>query len=274
MTQSYDIGDKPRFSVAFADFANAAADPTTVTFVCTQPDGMLITYVYSTDSELAKDSTGNYHVDYAITQAGRHSFKFVGAGAVVSTQQSEFYARKITAQAVSLAAAKDHMNIDFTDDDALIEMIIEAARDSVENETGRVLITRTLVEQRNCLASEMELSHTAQSIASIQYIDTDGATQTLAATEYVVDTARTPALVTVAYGKTYPSIRSTHNAVTITYVTGFGDNAQDVPSALRSAMLLLIAHLYENREATAPININEVPMSTKYLLGPYKLHSF
>lgn len=274
MTQAYDIGDAPRLAVAFTDYADAAADPTTISFVITEPDGVVVTYVYLTAEELVKDSTGNYHVDYAISKAGRHSFKFVGTGDVVSTQQSEFYVRKVIVQAVSLAQAKDQMNIDFSDDDALIDMLIEAARDAVQNETGRILINETLVQKRDGFDVAMELPYAAQSVTSITYIDTDGAVQTLAATEYDVDTDRTPALITLAYDKTYPDTRATHNAVTITYVSGYGENSQDVPSALRSAMLLLIAHLYENREATAPININDVPLTLKYLLGPYKLYNF
>jgi len=93
MTPAYDIGDKPRLSVAFADYAEQAADPTTITFKCTKPDGTIDTYVYGADAELEKDSTGNYHVDYSITQQGRHSFKFIGAGVIESTEKAEFYAR-------------------------------------------------------------------------------------------------------------------------------------------------------------------------------------
>ena len=93
MTQAYDIGDKPRFSVAFADYAEQAADPTTIAFKCTKPDGTIDTYVYGDGAELVKDSVGNYHVDYSITQQGRDSFKFVGTGTIESTEKAEFYAR-------------------------------------------------------------------------------------------------------------------------------------------------------------------------------------
>lgn len=174
---------------------------------------------------------------------------------------------------ITLQQAKDHLNIDFNDDDALIEMIITAAREAVENYTGRILITSTRGHQRDCLDDVIELPHTAQSVTSIEYIDADGATQTLAQTEYDLDVNRTPARITRGYDKTYPSVRNTHNAVTITYVSGYGDNAQDVPAPLKSAMLLLIGHLYENREATAPISITEVPMATSYLIKPYRIYT-
>lgn len=183
---------------------------------------------------------------------------------------------KPSREPVTLQQAKDHLNIDddFIDDDSIIELIIQTAREAVENKTGRKLITTTMGHQRDCFNSVMELPHTVQSVTEITYVDNDGATQILANTEYEVDVNRTPGRVMLAYDKTYPSTRNKSNAVTIKYVTGFGSNAQDVPSALQHAMLLLIGHYYENREATAPININTIPMSVEFLLNPYRIYSF
>ena len=175
---------------------------------------------------------------------------------------------------VTLQQAKDHLNIDFNDDDSIIELIIQTAREAVENKTGRKLITSTMGHQRDCFNSVMELPHTIQSVTEITYIDTDGVTQTLPATEYDVDVNRIPGRIMLAYDKTYPATRDEANAVTIEYVTGFGDTAQSVPSPLQHAMLLLIGHYYENREATAPININTVPMTIDFLLNPYRIYNF
>jgi uncharacterized phiE125 gp8 family phage protein len=182
---------------------------------------------------------------------------------------------KPSIEPITLAQAKAHLNIDsdFTDDDAIIDLVIQTAREAVENKTGRKLITTTMGHQRDCFSAVMGLPHTVQSVTEITYVDTDGATQTLANTEYELDVNRAPGRVMLAYGKTYPSTRNKVNAVTIKYVTGFGDNAQDVPSALQHAMLLLIGHYYENREATAPININTIPMSVEFLLNPYRIYN-
>jgi len=181
---------------------------------------------------------------------------------------------KAAIEPVTLQQAKDHLNVDFSDDDSIIELIIQTAREAVENKTGRKLITTTMGHQRDCFSSVMELPHTVQSVSTITYVDTDGVNQTLAATEYDVDINRTPGRITLAYGKTYPATRDKVNAVTIEYITGFGDTAQSVPSALQHAMLLLIGHYYENREATAPININTVPMTVEFLINPYRIYNF
>lgn len=176
---------------------------------------------------------------------------------------------------VTLQEAKDHLNYTGSLDDSIIDFIIKTARETVENLTGRALITRTLELTTGCFSDVMELSKpTLQSVTSVAYIDTDGATQTLATSIYDVDAKSTPGAVRLGYDQSWPSIRSVYNAVTITYKAGYGDNAQDVPGPLKSAMLLIIGHLYENREATAPISINEVPMSVKFLIAPYRIYNF
>ena len=89
-----DVGDVTRLTVAFVDLASVATDPTTVTFVMRAPDGTTTTYVYGTDSELVKDSVGNYHVDWTIAQELRHHYEFNGTGTVIASFPGEFYARR------------------------------------------------------------------------------------------------------------------------------------------------------------------------------------
>jgi hypothetical protein len=43
-----------------------------------------------------------------------------------------------------------------------------------------------------------------------------------------------------------------------------------VTEDLRHAMLMLIAHLFENREATSTMTVKSVPMAFDYLVGPYR----
>lgn len=58
------------------------------------------------------------------------------------------------------------------------------------------------------------------------------------------------------------------NAVEATYVAGYGD-AEDVPQSLKSAMLLVLAHIYENREAITALDLKTVPMAADSLLGQF-----
>lgn len=94
MTKAHDIGDMRRLQVVFTDFAGAVADPTAVTFRIKKPDGTAVSYVYGTDAALVKSTTGVYYVDFAITLAGRHVYRFVGTGAVETAENGEFYVRR------------------------------------------------------------------------------------------------------------------------------------------------------------------------------------
>ena len=48
------------------------------------------------------------------------------------------------------------------------------------------------------------------------------------------------------------------------------DENGKIPDSLRHAMLLLIGNLYNNRESTINLNINEVPHAFQFLLDLYQ----
>lgn len=48
------------------------------------------------------------------------------------------------------------------------------------------------------------------------------------------------------------------------------DENNKIPDSLRHAMLLFIGNLYDHRESTIPLNINEVPNSFQFLLDLYQ----
>lgn len=177
---------------------------------------------------------------------------------------------------VSTAEAKAHMRVDVSDDDTLIDAYIKAARIRLEEDTGRALITQTLVvklddfplyENTALLLPRPPL----QSVTSITYIDEDGVQQTWDSSKYIVDTGSEPARITPAYDEVWPSARDQINAVTITYVAGYGDAATDVPSDLIQAVKMLAAHWYEHREEVAiGVSVSSVPMAYKRLMQSRK----
>ena len=85
------------------------------------------------------------------------------------------------------------------------------------------------------------------SVTSITYLDTDGATQTLAADQYVVDAISQPARISRAYNVDWPDTRVQNNAVKVRFVAGYGV-ASAVPQCIKSWMLIRIATLMENRQ--------------------------
>jgi len=77
-----------RLSVTFTDDDYTDIDPTTVTIKIMSPIGGLTTYVYGTDDEMVKTSTGDYHVDYVPNRAGRWSYRWesTGSGTAVAVE--------------------------------------------------------------------------------------------------------------------------------------------------------------------------------------------
>jgi uncharacterized phiE125 gp8 family phage protein len=105
------------------------------------------------------------------------------------------------------------------------------------------------------------------SVASIAYLDDNGDSQTLSTDVYSVDTVGKR--VCLKYDQVWPTTRDIENAVTITYVTGYG-GAGDVPQSIKAAILLLVGEMYKNREESGPSNIAQLPLTAERLLWPYR----
>lgn len=150
---------------------------------------------------------------------------------------------------LSLQETKTFLRVDHNDEDSQISLLIQDARERAERVTGRQLVTATWVLKLSDFLPVIYLPNPPlQSVGSIQYIDTAGDTQTLATTEYLVDAVSEPGRITEAYSKTWPSVRAQMNAVTITYIAGYG-TPSNVPAGLRSRLLAAVAHTYEHRES-------------------------
>lgn len=138
-----------------------------------------------------------------------------------------------------------------TTTEPLLNILIASARRAAEAELHRYLITQTLEARFDEFpdaddADDALLLPPLQSVASITYIDIDGATQTLDAAQYLVDAYSAPARITPAYGYAWPSVRDQMNAVTVRFVAGYGA-ASAVPQGIKNWMLYRIATLYQSR---------------------------
>jgi hypothetical protein len=170
---------------------------------------------------------------------------------------------------LSLAEAKQHLRVDITDDDALIQSFIVAARMRVESSAFVRLITQTiqLTLDRfpwgwsasgfysgrsrwfgvNDPWPVIELEPPVQSITSVVYVDPSGNPQTLSSSLYRTDINSSPARLTPSLNNVWPATAMVTAAVTVTYVAGFGA-ASAVPARLIEAVRLLTGHYYLNRE--------------------------
>ena len=177
-----------------------------------------------------------------------------------------------TWEPVTLAEAKDHMRVDHSDEDAVISGLIPSAREYLEGVLGSALPQQSITAYYSTFWNLLTLPRACplQSVTSVKYLDEDGVLQTVDSAVYDVYTAPTPGEVRLAYNQTWPTHRIVTDPVRIEYVAGYA-GAGSVPAPLRAAMLLLIGHWYENREATSPLDIKDVPGTIGALVTAYKM---
>lgn len=66
-----------RITGKFIDLSDDSdTDPTTITFKLLSPDGIETSYVYGTDSEVQKESVGDYTADIRPTYGGRWRYRW------------------------------------------------------------------------------------------------------------------------------------------------------------------------------------------------------
>ncbi|MCK9541372.1 MAG: head-tail connector protein [Novosphingobium sp.] len=156
---------------------------------------------------------------------------------------------------VTLAEVKAHIRVDHTDEDAAIADMILAATQRLDGRDGLLglcLITQRWTLTLDAFASEIAIPlPPCQSIDAISYVDTDGVTRTLDAGAYQAFGLGSAdgAKVRPAYGQRWPAIRNQPDAVAITFTAGFGDDPDDVPEPIRTAIKMRVGHLYEHRES-------------------------
>ncbi len=154
---------------------------------------------------------------------------------------------------VTLEEAKAYLRVDLSDDDSLIAGLIQTAREYAESFQNRALCTQTWELWLDSWPSEDYIKIALpplQSITSIKYYDTVNTEAIMPEADYLVDVISEPGRVALGYSQSWPTAAlRTINGICITFDAGYGDRA-NVPYLVRQAMLLLIGHWYEHREAT------------------------
>lgn len=192
---------------------------------------------------------------------------------------------------ISLADMKSYLRVDTTSEDALINDLIDVATDMIKQYTRRAIITETLElildRPSNSGADELDrlgdgVHNTTrqsaqgwtnevdlpfipiQSITSIKTYDTTNAESAMTSTDYELD--GDGGRIYLDTGISWPSSLRDREAMKIRYVAGYGSSPQDIPPAIRQALRMLVAHMYECRTSC------DMPADCKKLLEPFKLY--
>ena len=199
-----------------------------------------------------------------------------------------------TVEPLETDEAKLHLRVTHAEEDLLITTLIRAARRIAEEYTRRALITQTWrlmldampspgiddwwdgVRQGSVVqfmppAMELPRPPLASVVHIKSYDDSDVAT-VFASTKYFVDTQSDPGRVALRNGQTWPVPDRVTNGLEIQFTCGYGAGAVNVPEPIRQGMLLLIAHMYEHREAVVTGTIaTQLPLTVTACWAPYRV---
>lgn len=167
------------------------------------------------------------------------------------------------AEPVTIAEAKQHLNLDTSNFDTYItNLLIPASRRYCENFLNRSIVAGSTVLTLDAfpLGPITLPNGPVGSVTTVSYVDTDGATQTF------TDFTLTGDQISPDFGYEWPATRAQLGAVTITYSAGYSTLEPDI----KFAILIVLADLFEYRTVTMDVQRYENPAAMN-LLQPYRI---
>jgi uncharacterized phiE125 gp8 family phage protein len=186
-----------------------------------------------------------------------------------------------TLNVVTMEEIYDHIRVDVTGspgepvDASYITTLRDAAEaylDGCGGIMGRALLTQTWALKLDYFPQRIWLPlPPLQSVSSITYLDTDGASQTLATSVYqVVNNGDQPSYIREAYSQFWPTTYDQAQAVTVTFVAGW-TSADLVPRPIYHAIKLLVSDWYDHRGSGSEKSFEELPFAVRALLSPWRI---
>ena len=177
-----------------------------------------------------------------------------------------------TSEPITVQDVKDQSRIDPDDENPLFADYIVAARQFVENELDRTLLTTTYEGRMDGFPGGGVIEFPRPPLVTvtfIKYVDIAGVLQTVTSTDYVVDLFRPIGRVWPEYLKYWPAARGDRNCVQLEWVAGWA-TAADIPSAIRNGIKMLCAHWVLNRVPVGEV-MKEIPLTAMDLIRPFSV---
>lgn len=176
---------------------------------------------------------------------------------------------------VTLSETKEHLNELTNDNNVAIQSLIEAATAYFDGPNGA--LSKALIDQTWDLSVDRADANViclpltpVSSIAAITYFDIDDAVQTLDVNDFRLIGNEDWAYIEPKQGQSWPTTSNRPDAITVSFVAGFGAEPSNVPKLVRQAILLTVRHWFDNASATTDQNIKSLPMGVDSIISMHK----
>lgn len=192
-----------------------------------------------------------------------------------------------TGRLLSLESCRNHLEIVPIDgdsdneshpDDQLILGLLDAAVAHAEQFTSLSLLVRTweaAMDEFPAAGFELPRPPFIELLSFSAVNDSDGE---LDPASYVVDDYGTPEQpVVLRATSSWPTVTKAPNTIKVRYRSGYqseedpDSDAPPLPRSLRSAVLLVLGHLYENREDSVDKALASIPNGAEALMRPLRV---
>lgn len=184
-----------------------------------------------------------------------------------------------TALPIDAAALRVRLRLSNTGDqaiddeqNALMTEFIETAVAMIDGAEGIgvAIMRQTWSKALDCFSPEIELPGSpVVDVAAVRYLDPDGEWQVVDPSHYRLTNEYEPAILQPASGQSWPSTSTGRGVVVVDYRLG-ADTPETSSKTLKTAVSLIVGHLWENREATTiGIKAEELPIGVQYLLDKH-----
>jgi uncharacterized phiE125 gp8 family phage protein len=172
-----------------------------------------------------------------------------------------------TKLAVEVTDAREHLSVEVLDDDNLIATYIQAAQQSLALSIGRALVPTAyaLDVYTGCAYGILLPMPPLKTVTAVKTHNTSGIMTAIDPSLYSVTiTSEGRGIVSFGSGYAYTNLYWPQPNASIEFTAGY----DDVPAALRAAILLTVSTLYENRSSAASAATYKLP-GVEALIAPF-----
>jgi uncharacterized phiE125 gp8 family phage protein len=183
---------------------------------------------------------------------------------------------------VSLAAALNYLRVTEADESPLVEALVTASREWIEDQTGRALTTGQswqlsaptweAITRPDGLTIRLPRCP-LRSITAVRYRAEGSAVYTALPSSAYTAVAAEPAFLVLASDYGAPALADHPEAVQVEWVAGYA-SPEAVPRTLWQAVLMMASQGYEHRVPVEAGSLSEVPLGLRALVEPQRVEGF